>query len=425
MICETSKKFIVKKGNIDTVQTMKQKKYNIVQYIAYFPPHHWWLEKNAESFWEHRVKHNFWNVINIVSSIWLENYMLNNDDIILWKKNNPIWFKNKWFTVLVVPSIEIITNYPIPKFWKRDFWEIITLWLSFKPDIIHTHTRFFIFTFIGGIIAKLKWIKRLHTEYWSGYVDTWNIFFNVLSKIYDRTIWGFFVFNFCTYRVSVSNACKNFMKKFIMHQHTIHTIYRNISLWTAYQNINKNATNELIQFNWKIIIWYIGRLIKRKNVDNLIKAYYRLTDTIKNQVQLVIVGDGHELKSLKLMDSDKKVMFTWGVSFEESIMLQSKFDIHVHTSSIWWWLANTLLQAMELGCLIIATPYEGADEVIQNYKNGILLKDDSVLSLQEWLEEWLQSLDKKEVRSQQNKTIIAKKFNRTTTIQSYYDIIQQ
>ena len=50
--------------------------------------------------------------------------------------------------------------------------------------------------------------------------------------------------------------------------------------------------------------------------------------------------------------------FTGEVSFQEAINYQSNFDIYVHPSLHGGALAGTILQAMWLGNLIVATPNE-------------------------------------------------------------------
>ena len=50
-------------------------------------------------------------------------------------------------------------------------------------------------------------------------------------------------------------------------------------------------------------------------------------------------------------------------------------NIYIHSSYPGGGLSTSLLEAMLCGCSVIATPNEGADEIIQNEINGILIKD--------------------------------------------------
>ncbi|MBQ2600408.1 hypothetical protein II582_03425 [bacterium] len=50
--------------------------------------------------------------------------------------------------MLVIPAFDIIPNYPVPKFWTKDYWKVIKQVKKWNPDVIQTHTRFFLATFM-------------------------------------------------------------------------------------------------------------------------------------------------------------------------------------------------------------------------------------------------------------------------------------
>lgn len=142
-------------------------------------------------------------------------------------------------------------------------------------------------------------------------------------------------------------------------------------------------------------------------------------------MQLVIVWDWEDFVNLKnLAWNDDKIYFTGWKSFEEALAYQKQFDIHIHSSSPWWGLATTLLQAMQFGCMIVATPNEWANEVIENWKNWILLKDSSVEELRGWIEKVLGNLDKKESFAKENKRIITEEFSREKSIIRLYELVK-
>ena len=47
--------------------------------------------------------------------------------------------------IIPYPAFEIIHNYPIPKFWRKNCWKIMSNLRNNPPNIIITHTRFFPF----------------------------------------------------------------------------------------------------------------------------------------------------------------------------------------------------------------------------------------------------------------------------------------
>lgn len=70
-----------------------------------------------------------------------------------------------------------------------------------------------------------------------------------------------------------------------------------------------------------LVIGYVGRLIKTKNIDQIIKAIYFLREKNKEQIKLLIIGDGPDKKSLitltKSLRLDKNIYF---LGFRSDIM---------------------------------------------------------------------------------------------------------
>ncbi len=399
------------------------KKNNIIQFLPYFPPHKWWLETVAEELSYYYVQKWYWEVINITFDIGQEISNLEEKDFI--RYNNAIlWYHKRWYLVYMIPSFDLISNFPVPKFWKKEFWEILRRikYLILNPTeeyFIQTHTRFFLSTLLGGICAKYYKIKWIHIEHWSDYVVLWSKLKTKISYFYDRLIWKW-VFKKSDLVICISEACKKFIIKNFVNRN-IEVVYR----WLEINLKNPiNIENLKEKFPWKIIIWFVWRILKWKNVNSLIQAYYLLDNELANKVQIVIVWDGEELQNLKKLDTDNKIYFAWSQDFNNALLLQKQFDIHFHTSSPGWGLATTLLQAMYLWCLIIATPYEWADEVILNWKNGILLENDTVAIFIKWIERAIHKLGKKEEWSKVNREIIANKFAWEKNIVRYWELFK-
>jgi len=79
-----------------------------------------------------------------------------NKEYINSKSGNIIGYRQKGYIVYLLPSFDIIPNFPVPKFWKKEFWEILReTGLKIKIDrsqektIIQTHTRFFLSSLLG------------------------------------------------------------------------------------------------------------------------------------------------------------------------------------------------------------------------------------------------------------------------------------
>ncbi len=391
---------------------------NIIQFMPYFPPHKWGLETVWQEIWINWKKNNLGNFINVITSFNQELDLEQNEKIIY--KNEIIWYKKDDIIHLVIPSFEIINNFPMYKFWDKKT-KLIFKYL--KGNIVRetrviTHTRFFLTSLFWWIFARKNKIKWIHIEHWSDYVKLSSKLKTNLSIIYDK-IFGKWIFKKADNVLAISEACKIFINnEFVKRE--VNVFYRGIEI-----SDNIKITENLKQkFNNKIIIWYIGRLYKWKNVESLIKSFYLLDTEIKEKIQVVIVWDWEDFLRLKKLDIDNNIYFTWWKDFSDALSYQKQFDIHIHPSSPGWWLATTLLQAMYFGCFIVATPNEWAKEVIVNDFNGILLENDNILEIKNGIEKSILNIDNKEKFSKNNFEIIEKKFKRENNILNLYNFIK-
>jgi len=316
------------------------------------------------------------------------------------------------------PILDIVNNFPVPLIWTRKYRANIKklsgIVKSYSEEDFYviTHTRFFLSSFLGGRFARKHKLKWIHIEHGSDYVKLSSNFKNKIAYLYDRTIWKY-IFKRADRVLAISAAAQKFIKsEFWVKKSNVW--YRGIDFPQL-----KSQTLLKDMFPDKIIIWYVWRLYKWKNVSSLISAYYNIK-TDKN-VQLVIVWDGEDYRSLKKQDVDNIVYFTGWVDEQSAYQLQSEFDIHVHPSSPGWGLATTLLQAMNLDCMIVATPYEWAKEVIVDWLNWTLLKDDSISEIQRWIEFWVNNIDLSKKFSDYNTTFIQNNCNTEKNIKILYE----
>lgn len=391
------------------------KSLNVVQFLPYFPPHKWWLETHADEWWKAWFNKSYWKVYNVITDIEQSN--------LLWEeikyKWEVIWYISDWIYNLVSPSIEIIPNFPTYKPWTKKY-KLITSYLEEKNiDIVISRTRFFLTSLSWWLFANKNNIRWCHIEHWSSYVKLNSNFKSVIAKLYDMTIWKW-VFKKSDMLVWVSNACKNFINE-NFNDRDVTVIYR----WFDFINMDLSSVNEEIlsqKFNWKIIVWFVWRLYKWKNVESLLKAFLLLDNDMKNKIQIVVIWDWEDYERLKEIDSKGQIYFTWWKLFKYALKLQSQFDIHFHTSSPGWWLAWTLVQWMNFAKIVVSTPYEWAKEIIANNQNWILLKDDSIEEMKKWLIEWIKLFEEWKSHKEANKVILKKEFSWDENIIKYYKL---
>ncbi len=124
-----------------------------------------------------------------------------------------------------------------------------------------------------------------------------------------------------------------------------------------------------------------GRLIAQKNQSMLINAFSLVIEKYPN-VKLKIYGDGElkdklqaQINSLNLQNS---VTLEGAVSdLHERIVTAKAFVM----TSEFEGASNALIEAMMLGLPCITTDYPGADEVITNGKDGLIIERQNVQSL--------------------------------------------
>lgn len=120
----------------------------------------------------------------------------------------------------------------------------------------------------------------------------------------------------------------------------------------------------------KDYVVFVGRLGKVKNLSLLLKAFNHVDD---ENLYLVIVGDGPEREPLerlaKSLPCCKKVVFIGSVSNPMPIIKEAKSLILCSFSEAY---PTILLEAMAFNVPIVATPTEGAKEILEGIEGAFL-----------------------------------------------------
>ena len=126
----------------------------------------------------------------------------------------------------------------------------------------------------------------------------------------------------------------------------------------------------------EITLIAVGRLIKSKRIDRLIKIHKRLLDNgIKNE--FVILGEGQEKKQLENLINELNVADTFKlVGFTDNpYKWINMADIYV-MSSEYEGLPLVIAEAMTLNKPIVSTNVTGPNEMLHFGKYGLLVKND-------------------------------------------------
>lgn len=360
------------------------KKINVIQFLPYFPPHKGGLENVAQEFGKFYTKNLYWEVTNIIFWVWQRDFgkiskeekleISKNENLSCIKNENwkIIWYEKNWYKVYILPAFDIIYNYPVPKFWEEEFWNILKITERYLEEkinewentIIQTHTRFFLSTFLGLIFAKINKIKLVHVEHGSWYVKSIAWRKRIISIIYDNSL-GRLVLIFADKIVAISKKNKDFTKKFSSKE--IKVIYNGIN-FNFYPKVKSN--------NWKIRLTFVGRLIKLKWIDILLETIKKLKlENYNYSFILNIVWDWEEKNKLeefvKNNQLDNNVIFCWLKDkncIEEEILPNT--DILINPS-LQEWLPTTVLEWLISKCVVVATDVGGTSEISD--KNDLII----------------------------------------------------
>jgi glycosyltransferase involved in cell wall biosynthesis len=268
--------------------------------------------------------------------------------------------------IIRFPAFEIVSNYPLPKFWSLKFWHLFFALFKEKFDIAISRTRFFSTSLLALVYAKIKNVKWVHIEHGSDFVKSGGKLSVIFAKIYDYTF-GKLVLISADKLVANSKASAEFCKK-IAGNINCEVIYRGVET-ERIKNVTPNTELEN-RFNGKTKIVFIGRLIDGKGVADLIEAIKDI------QAVLFIIGDGPQKKYLENLARkygiEEKIVFFGYKNFEEAIGILKISDIFVNPSYTEG-LPTSVIEAALCGVPIIATGVGGTNEIISGNNDGILI----------------------------------------------------
>ncbi len=182
--------------------------YKLLHVLPYFPPHKGGLEAVAEEISRNLVAYRFAEVCNLTFDVGQtsEDYMIDG------------------YRVISIPAFEMVHNFPFPKFWTPRFWKALKKAKDFNPDVIQTHTRFFLSTFLGGVLSKLWKKPWVHIEHGSGFVVHSSGFIAKAAYFYDQILGKWSIKN-ADRVVAISDACAKFVQEKLKGRET-DVIYR-------------------------------------------------------------------------------------------------------------------------------------------------------------------------------------------------------
>lgn len=260
-------------------------------------------------------------------------------------------------------------TFPIPKPSLKTL-SIFCLIYKNDYDIVNTHTRFFITSFLGAIFAKMKKVPLVHIEHGSTHSILTNKFVSFINIIYDHFI-GFIIIKLAHASVGISKPSCDFLRHLGANNPIL--ILDGIDI-EVFRRINTNIKNELGLIN-NFIIVFVGRLVYAKGAQDIISIFPRIKAKQSN-AKILIIGDGPykaKLKDMICSEHKDDIIFLGTKTQNEIVGFLNVADIFVNLSYSEGF-GITVLEAGAVGVPIIATRVGGVPELINNYETGISIK---------------------------------------------------
>ncbi len=261
--------------------------------------------------------------------------------------------------------------YPEHKFALPNYLEIKKKLNQFNADIFHLITPFNIG--LTGLYAARQnnspIVASYHTNF-DQYLDYYNInFFKKAAWKYLRWFHDQALRNYCPSEETKKELAK---KDFI-----------NLDIWSRGINPElfspKHKDQNFIIENGlqdKISILYVGRIAAEKNLPLLINSLKVLNKKYKEKIELIITGDGPELKKVK-EDAPENVIFTGFKKGPELSKIYASADIFAFPS-VTETYGNVVIEAMASELPVLAVMAGGVKENLINNYNGLACQNNDV-----------------------------------------------
>jgi glycosyltransferase involved in cell wall biosynthesis len=369
---------------------------------GYFPPHVGGLESHVDELVRRLCEKGFKIIIFAPNIPGAKEYEKINENL----------------KVIRYPAFDVITNFPMPKFWGKDFRKHLKDFKKEEFDIVTSRTRFFYSSFLACRFAKKNNIRFIHVEHGSEYVKLKNPLTTFIAWLYDKTL-GAYVIKKADLCIAISKSSERFLRRF-RKKGEIPIITRGVE----FDYIDKIKKYEKIReiYKDKIIIGFVGRIIHWKGLYNALSGFEMLEKEEKKKCVFAIVGDGPDKKSLESRFKSKNIIFLGKKTRDESISLMKTFDIYIHSTISGGGLSNSLLEAASVGSAIIATKAEGADEVLDD-KSAVMIEKSEPILFREALLKMINNKDFREKLKINAKTNVRKSFNWDNKIKQYEKVL--
>ncbi|MDO5577122.1 MAG: glycosyltransferase family 4 protein, partial [Fibrobacter sp.] len=210
---------------------------------------------------------------------------------------------------------------------------------------------------------------------------------NMVMHFFDKTIFSETIFPLALYIylmeklvgvfyrkdpfIAISESTKSEVQGVGIPEQNIHIVEPGICTSFFYKSCGKSDVPLLV---------YVGRLMKYKNVQFIIRGFAKIRETNSNAI-LKIAGSGDYLKSLKQLclelGVEESVQFVGRISEEEKRDLLSSATIFVNPSRKEGWGINNI-EANLCGTVSLSSNVPGLRDSVQDNVTGLLYEPENI-----------------------------------------------
>ncbi|MCH8499098.1 MAG: glycosyltransferase family 4 protein [Marinobacter sp.] len=229
-------------------------------------------------------------------------------------------------------------------------------------DVIHTHG--YKSDILGLLAAWRAGIKCVSTPHgFSG---------NVGFKLGAFIRLGTFMLRYFDAVAPLSEELMDDMARFNVPKGKTHFIRNGVDLKEIDQTLTELAPAKAPQGQDARIIGFIGQMIPRKGIPDLLQAFDRLYSKDAN-LRLQLLGDGRQRPELEAQAaSQASACAIEFLGFRgDRLELLSRFSLFVMTSSLEG-IPRCMMEAMAVGIPVVAYDIPGVDQLVEHGKTGLL-----------------------------------------------------
>jgi glycosyltransferase involved in cell wall biosynthesis len=265
------------------------------------------------------------------------------------------------------------------------FIRILIIFIKIRPDIVNLGTPKV--SLLGMVAARLIGVKRriytcrgLRYEHEAGIKRKILV---MMERITSRSAHEVNCISFSVKNRGIADSIFSDAVSSVIHLGSSNGLDLDYFNPQGISELEKNSLRVKLNLEGVFVFGFLGRIIDRKGITELIEAFLKIYDE-NNNVRLLVVGPIEEvqLKNKEIIDLLRSHSgIVWPGRTDNVPLHLSIMDVFVLPA---WWegFGNVLIQAAAMGVAVISTNGTGTIDAVSDGYNGILVPVKDEISLE-------------------------------------------